>query len=80
MKLSEVLEGNEERDAYALLESINLETASDDEVRNLLKHLKFQFKTRYKYIVGEWRNAKRAKSTRNGRFVSRSEVVEYLDN
>ncbi len=69
---------SEVKDALSLLESINVETATDEELRNILSHLKDQFKTRYKYIVGEWRNAHRAKSTRNGQFVKAQEVIDYL--
>lgn len=46
---------------------------------NLLKDLRYQFKNRYKYLVGEWQNAHRAKSTRDGQFVAKEEVIDYLD-
>jgi len=77
MKLINSVEDND-KDAIKLLESINLEKASEQEMKDLIIHLKDQFKTRYKYLVGEWQNARRAKSTRNGQFVSRDEVIEYL--
>ncbi|MDY0289469.1 MAG: hypothetical protein RBR15_11650 [Sphaerochaeta sp.] len=68
----------DEDDALILLESFNLENASEQEMKELITHLRNQFKTRYQYLVGEWRNAKRAKSTRNGQFISNKEVIDYL--
>lgn len=67
-----------EGDPIQLLESFNPETATNSEMKQLIIHLKSQFKTRYNYLVGEWANAHRAKSTRNGQFVSSKEVIEYL--
>ena len=69
---------SKEDDILHLLISANLETASDKELKELIAHLQIQFKTRYKYLVGEWRNAQRAKSTRNGKFVENKEVIDYL--
>lgn len=77
MKILNALEDNE-KDALNLLESINIESATEMEMRELLSHLRNQFKTRYKYLVGEWQGARRAKSTRNGRFIKGEEVIEYL--
>ena len=39
---------------------------------------KQQFRTRYLYIVGEWRGRRRAKSTRTGSFVRSQQVIDYL--
>ncbi|NLC92845.1 MAG: hypothetical protein GX677_05190 [Treponema sp.] len=77
MKILNAIEDNE-KDAFKLLESLNLEDATENEMRELLNHLRNQFKTRYKYLVGEWQGARRAKSTRNGQFVKGEEVVKYL--
>ncbi len=52
---------------------------SKDEAIDLLKDLRYQFKNRYIYLVGEWQNARRAKSTRDGQFVTKDEVIDYLD-
>jgi hypothetical protein len=77
MKILNTIE-DDEKDAVKLLESINLESASETEMKDLIIHLRNQFKTRYKYLVGEWQGARRAKSTRNGQFVKGEEVIEYL--
>lgn len=37
-----------------------------------------QFRERYRFIVGEWRGSRRAKSTRTGAFVQREEILRYL--
>jgi hypothetical protein len=57
-----------------------LNTLTHEEAINLLKHLRSQFKNRYRYLIGEWRNARRAKDTTNGKFVSKEEVSSYLNN
>ncbi|MCK4339513.1 MAG: hypothetical protein KAW87_05960 [Candidatus Cloacimonetes bacterium] len=69
----------EKEDALVLLESVNVDTATNDELKSIVKHLQKQFKERYEYLVGDWRNAHRAKSTRNGQFVSAQEVIDYLN-
>jgi len=73
-------EGSDEKDVVHLLESVNVETATKEDLANLVIHLKKQFKIRYMYLVGEWRNARRAKNTRNGQFASVKEVADYLNN
>jgi len=37
-----------------------------------------QFRDRYDYIVGQWCGSVKAKSSKTGVFVSRSEVIRYL--
>lgn len=37
-----------------------------------------QFRSRYRYLVGEWRGSRRARSTVNGHAVANEEVREYL--
>ncbi len=37
-----------------------------------------QMRSRYTYIVGEWRGKIRAKSAKTGNFVSNKEVLEYI--
>jgi len=61
------------------LKSVNAITAPEQKLRELVKHLQDQMNDRYVYLVGEWANARRAKSTRNGQFVSKDEVKNYLD-
>ena len=50
------------------------------EAQDYIIHLRDQFRDRYKYLVGEWRGARRAKSTRNGQFVPNEKVIDYLNN
>ena len=66
-------------DAESLLESIDPATASEQELRDTLTHLRSQFKERYTYLIGEWRGSRRAKRTRDGLFASRQEILDYLD-
>lgn len=47
----------------------------EDAVREAYRQ---QFRTRYSFIVGEWRGRHRAKSTRTGAFVRTEEVIRYL--
>jgi hypothetical protein len=61
------------------LKSVNTQTASLRELRELVAHLQEQMNTTYVYWVGEWNNGHRAKSTRNGEFVSTDEVINYLN-
>ena len=80
MKLNDVLNETNNLEGTVLLESIDLETATTEELRNALRHLRNQFKTRYRYIVGEWRGDKRIKSTRDGKFASHNEIIDYLES
>jgi hypothetical protein len=68
---------NEER--IFNLKSVNADTATEKELRELVKHLQGQMENRYMYVVGEWANGQRIRSTRNGQFVSKEEVKNYLD-
>ena len=61
------------------LKNINAATEPEDKLRELVKHLQEQMNTRYVYLVGEWANGNRVRSTRNGQFVSKDEVKNYLD-
>lgn len=67
-----------EPDAMNLMEEINLDNASMEELKEVILHLRRQFRTRYSYLVGEWQHAKRVKSTRDGQFISKDALVEYL--
>jgi hypothetical protein len=67
----------EKRDVIEILESGDPDTLSEAIVR--LQHLRVQFKTSYRYLVGEWSDARRAKDTQNGQFVTKAEVVSYLE-
>jgi CRISPR/Cas system-associated protein endoribonuclease Cas2 len=53
---------------------------SPEKAKEELIHIAEQFKNRYKYLVGEWKNAKRAKSTETGLFIKKIDVIDYLDN
>jgi hypothetical protein len=70
---------NSNEKAIKDLLSINLKTIEHDEAIELLEHLKNQFQNRYRYLVGEWSNAHRAKSTITGVFASNQEVIDYLN-
>jgi hypothetical protein len=67
----------DERDVIDILESGDPNTLSEAIER--LQHIKIHFKTRYQYVVGEWSGARRAKDTQNGQFVTKEEVIEYLE-
>lgn len=66
-------------DSITKLHNIDIDKLSEREAKDLLIHSRNQFIERYKYLVGEWRNARRAKSTRDGQFVTKKEVKDYLD-
>jgi len=53
---------------------------SPEIAKNELLNLGEQFKLRYKYLVGEWANSKKAKSTITGKIVKNEEVKKYLDS
>jgi len=53
-------------------------TIEHDKAIELLEHLRNQFRNRYRYLVGEWSNARRAKDTRTGEFVKKQDVIDYL--
>ena len=71
---------NNELDAMNLIEELNLENASMEELKEVILHLRRQFKTRYSYLVGEWQHAKRIKSTRDGQFISKDALIKYLES
>jgi len=62
------------------LKNFPVSTASEKELRDLVKHLQDQMNSTYVYWVGEWNNAHRTRSTRDGEFVSKEEVINYLNN
>jgi two-component SAPR family response regulator len=66
------------QDVILKLKDIDTATAPIQELRDLVKHLQDQMNNTYVYWVGEWNNAHRARSTRNGKFVSNDEVKRYL--
>ncbi|MGA2378890.1 MAG: hypothetical protein ABSG85_06235 [Spirochaetia bacterium] len=65
------------RDVIDILESGDPDTLSEAIAR--LQHLRVHFRTSYRYVVGEWSGGRRAKDTRNGQFVTKEEVIEYLE-
>jgi hypothetical protein len=62
------------------LKNIDATTYPEEKLRKLVKHLQDQMNDTYVYWVGEWNNAHRARSTRDGEFVSKEEVINYLNN
>lgn len=79
MNFDDAIDDTGTKDVEALLESIDLATATEQELRDTLVHLRSQFKNRYEYLVGEWMGARRVKRTRDGVFASRQEVLDYLE-
>jgi hypothetical protein len=74
----EPIEATEEtRDVIEILESGEPDTLAEAIAR--LRHLKLQFRTSYRYVVGEWSDARRAKDTQNGQFVTKEHVIAYLE-
>jgi hypothetical protein len=68
----------EARDVIDILESGDPDTL--DEAIERLQHLRIQFRTSYRYVVGEWSGGRRAKDTQNGQFVTKEEVISYLES
>jgi hypothetical protein len=64
-------------DFHRLL-SLDVANASEDELRVLVKHLQEQVRDTYVYLVGEWNQANRARSIRNGQMVANQEVIDFL--
>jgi hypothetical protein len=60
------------------LKSLDTAAVPEQELRDLVKHFQQQMNDTYTYLVGEWNNGYRARSTRNGQFVSSDEVKKYL--
>ena len=69
----------DQNNAFFELKNVNADTEPEEKLCELVKHLQEQMNNRYVYLVGEWANGNRARSTRNGQFVSRDEVKKYLD-
>jgi hypothetical protein len=67
----------ETRDVIEILESGEPDTLAEAIAR--LRHLKLQFRTSYRYVVGQWSDARRAKDTQNGQFVTKEQVIAYLE-
>ena len=80
MSLSNDLNNNDDDNAVKIIldDTQNFNNLDCDAVKKLLGHLKHQLKTRYKYLVGEWQGAARARSTIDGKFVKNQEVIDYL--
>ena len=68
---------NAERTSFGLL-NLDVDKASEEELRSLVKHLQEQMKNTYAYWVGHGNGGNRACSTRNGLFVTKKEVIDYL--
>jgi hypothetical protein len=65
------------RDVIEILESGDPDTL--EEAIERLQHIKMRFRKSYHYIVGEWSGGRRAKDTLNGQFVTKEEVIRYLE-
>ncbi|MGI6651622.1 MAG: hypothetical protein ACOX4Y_07715 [Limnochordia bacterium] len=63
---------------YELL-NVDADKASEEKLRALVKHLQGQMRDVYVYWVGNWGRGNQACSTRNGQFVSKKEVIDYLN-
>jgi len=67
----------DERDVIDILESGDPDTL--EEAIERLQHIKIHFMKSYRYVVGEWSGGRRAKNTSNGQFVTKEEVISYLE-
>ena len=67
----------DERDVIDILESGDPDTL--EEAIDRLRRIKIHFRKSFRYVVGEWSGGRRAKDTRNGQFVTREEVIGYLE-
>jgi len=68
----------EERDVITILESGDPDTLEEAIAR--LGALRNHFRTSYQYVVGDWSGARRAKNTQDGQFVTKEEVITYLES
>jgi hypothetical protein len=68
----------EERDVITILESGDPDTLEEAIAR--LEALRKHFRTSYQYVVGDWSGARRAKNTQDGQFVTKEEVIKYLES
>jgi hypothetical protein len=66
------------RNAFYRLRNLNVDSAPEEELRDLVRHLQYQFDNPYVYLVGRWANGNKAKSTRTGKMVRKEEVRNYL--
>ena len=69
-----------ETDMDVKLKNFDTSKATLQEFRDLVQYLQDQMNNRYVYLVGEWANGKHARSTRDGQFVSKEEVIKYLND
>jgi hypothetical protein len=67
-------------DAIFKLKSINADTEPEQKLRDLVKHIQDQMNNTYMYWVGEWANGRKARSTKDGQFVGKEEVINYLNH
>jgi len=67
----------DERDVIDILESGDPDTL--EEAIERLQHIKIHYRESFRYIVGEWSGGRRAKDTLNGHFVTKEEVIRYLE-
>ena len=68
----------EKGNMYELLNE-DADKASEEKLRALVKHLQGQMRDVYVYFVGNWGRGFQACSTRKGQFVSKKEVIDYLN-
>lgn len=61
------------------LKNVNVATVSEKKLRGLVKHLQEQMNDTYVYWVGEWAGGRKARSTRDGKFVSKADIINYLN-
>lgn len=52
---------------------------AENKWKDKMEHWDRQAHNRYRFLIGEWRGARRAKCTRTGRFVGLDIVQQYLD-
>ncbi|NLK09227.1 MAG: hypothetical protein GX316_11115 [Firmicutes bacterium] len=70
---------SEEKGVMYELLNVDADTASEERLRALVKHLQGQMRDVYVYWVGNWGKGNQVRSTRNGQFVSKKEVIDYLN-
>jgi len=73
------MEQNEDEILDVLSNVERIRKLSPEKAQEEFIHIAEQFQTRYRYLIGEWRNSRRAKSTTDGRFVSKQDIIDYLD-
>jgi hypothetical protein len=75
--MTPIEEQEDGRDVIEILESGDPDTLAEAIAR--LRQLRTRFRTSYRYIVGEWGGGRRAKDTVDGQFVTKEEVIKYLE-